>query len=77
MQSHGKYLWMMQGMFKGNGGCGYVKKPDVLLSIGPDGEIFDPCSQNLPIKTTLKVLSLSMFLLCLCFIRFLKSKKTS
>uniref|UniRef100_A0A1J3DXN5 Phosphoinositide phospholipase C n=1 Tax=Noccaea caerulescens TaxID=107243 RepID=A0A1J3DXN5_NOCCA len=55
MQSHGKYLWMMQGMFKGNGGCGYVKKPDVLLSIGPDGEIFDPCSQNLQIKTTLKV----------------------
>jgi len=55
MQSHGRYLWMMQGMFKANGGCGYVKKPDVLLSNGPEGEIFDPCSQNLPIKTTLKV----------------------
>ncbi|EFH42542.1 ATPLC1 [Arabidopsis lyrata subsp. lyrata] len=55
MQSHGRYLWMMQGMFKANGGCGYVKKPDVLLSNGPGGEIFDPCSQKLPIKTTLKV----------------------
>ncbi|CAH2069505.1 unnamed protein product [Thlaspi arvense] len=55
MQSHGKYLWMMQGMFKANGGCGYVKKPDVLLSNGPKGEIFDPCCQNLPIKTALKV----------------------
>ncbi|VVB09633.1 unnamed protein product [Arabis nemorensis] len=55
MQSHGKYLWMMQGMFKANGGCGYVKKPDVLLSNGPGGEIFDPSSQNLQIKTALKV----------------------
>ncbi|XP_010454072.1 PREDICTED: phosphoinositide phospholipase C 1-like [Camelina sativa] len=55
MQSHGRFLWMMQGMFKANGGCGYVKKPDVLLTNGPGGEIFDPCSQNLPIKTTLKV----------------------
>ncbi|ESQ42507.1 hypothetical protein EUTSA_v10013134mg [Eutrema salsugineum] len=55
MQSHDKYLWMMQGMFKANGGCGYVKKPDFMLSNGPNGEIFDPCSQNLPIKTTLKV----------------------
>ncbi|KFK27408.1 hypothetical protein AALP_AA8G379100 [Arabis alpina] len=55
MQSHGKYLWMMQGMFKANGGCGYVKKPDILLSNGPGGEIFDPSSQNLQIKTTLKV----------------------
>lgn len=53
---------MMQGMFKANGGCGYVKKPDVLLSNGPGGEIFDPCSQKLPIKTTLKVWSLSQFL---------------
>ncbi|XP_010483467.1 PREDICTED: phosphoinositide phospholipase C 1 [Camelina sativa] len=55
MQSQGRFLWMMQGMFKANGGCGYVKKPDVLLTNGPGGEIFDPCSQNLPIKTTLKV----------------------
>ncbi|XP_010443611.1 PREDICTED: phosphoinositide phospholipase C 1-like [Camelina sativa] len=55
MQSHGRFLWMMQGMFKANGGCGYVKKPDVLLTNGPGGEIFDPCSQNLPIKTTLKL----------------------
>lgn len=53
---------MMQGMFKANGGCGYVKKPDVLLSNGPGGEIFDPCSKNLPIKTTLKVWYLSQFM---------------
>ncbi|KAL0875579.1 hypothetical protein Bca101_025284 [Brassica carinata] len=24
MQSHGRFLWMMQGMFKANGGCGYI-----------------------------------------------------
>ncbi|KAF2554089.1 hypothetical protein F2Q68_00035132 [Brassica cretica] len=55
MQSHGRFLWMMQGMFKANGGCGYVKKPDVLLSNGPGGETFDPSSKNLQIKTILKV----------------------
>ncbi|KAF3504164.1 hypothetical protein F2Q69_00044130 [Brassica cretica] len=55
MQSHGRFLWMMQGMFKANGGCGYVKKPDVLLSNGPGGETFDPSSKNLQIKTVLKV----------------------
>ncbi|KAL0673259.1 hypothetical protein Bca4012_001240 [Brassica carinata] len=55
MQSHGKFLWMMQGMFKANGGCGYVKKPDVLLSNGPGGGNFNPYSQDLQVKTTLKV----------------------
>lgn len=40
----------MHGMFRANGGCGYVKKPDFLLN--PD-EIFD--LEELPIKTTLKV----------------------
>ncbi|CAF1698482.1 unnamed protein product [Brassica napus] len=55
MQSHGKFLWMMQGMFKANGGCGYVKKPDVLLSNGPGGGNFNPYSQYLQVKTTLKV----------------------
>ncbi|KAK4376097.1 hypothetical protein RND71_006774 [Anisodus tanguticus] len=49
-----EYLWMMQGFFRANGGCGYVKKPDFLLS--PDGaydEVFN--SMALPVKKTLKV----------------------
>jgi len=29
----------MEGMFRANGGCGYVKKPDILLN---DVDIFDP-----------------------------------
>ncbi|CAF2032993.1 hypothetical protein Bca4012_081177 [Brassica carinata] len=51
MQGHGKQLWTMQGMFKANGGCGYVKKPRILLDAQ---RLFDPC-KRLPIKTTLKV----------------------
>lgn len=44
----------MQGMFRANGGCGYLKKPDLLQKVGPDGKVFDP-KANLPVKTTLKV----------------------
>lgn len=44
----------MQGMFKANGGCGFVKKPDFLLN---SGEVFDP-KVKLPLKTTLKVSAL-------------------
>ncbi|KAJ7963980.1 Phosphoinositide phospholipase C [Quillaja saponaria] len=54
MQGYGRSLWLMQGMFKGNGGCGYVKKPDFLLNTGPNNEVFDPRA-SLPVKTTLKV----------------------
>ncbi|KAL3536520.1 hypothetical protein ACH5RR_004981 [Cinchona calisaya] len=54
MQGYGRYLWLMQGMFRANGGCGYVKKPDVLLQIGPHKEVFDP-KRSLPVKKTLKV----------------------
>ncbi|KAL1348289.1 hypothetical protein HN51_024268 [Arachis hypogaea] len=54
MQGYGRSLWLMYGMFKANGGCGYVKKPDFLLKNGPNGEIFDP-KAKLPVKTTLKV----------------------
>lgn len=54
MQGHGRSLWLMQGMFKANGGCGFLKKPDFLLKSGPDGEVFDP-KATLPVKTTLKV----------------------
>ncbi|KAA3489682.1 Phosphoinositide phospholipase C 6 [Gossypium australe] len=44
----------MQGMFRANGGCGYVKKPNFLLRRGPNDELFDP---NLPweVKTIMTV----------------------
>uniref|UniRef100_A0A5B6YX02 Phosphoinositide phospholipase C n=2 Tax=Davidia involucrata TaxID=16924 RepID=A0A5B6YX02_DAVIN len=54
MQGHDRPLWLMQGMFRANGGCGYVKKPDFLLKDGPHDEVFDP-KKNLPVKKTLKV----------------------
>ncbi|KAI6670140.1 hypothetical protein NL676_005025 [Syzygium grande] len=54
MQGHGKSLWLMHGMFRANGGCGYVKKPEFLMKSGPDDEVFDP-NAELPVKTTLKV----------------------
>ncbi|XP_075499987.1 phosphoinositide phospholipase C 2-like [Primulina tabacum] len=54
MQGYGRSLWLMHGMFKANGGCGYVKKPNFLLKAGPDGKVFDP-KDMLPIKVTLRV----------------------
>ncbi|KAM0855336.1 hypothetical protein ACQ4PT_049830 [Festuca glaucescens] len=51
MQGHGRKLWLTQGMFRANGGCGYVKKPDFLMNCD---KMFDPRS-NLPVKTRLKV----------------------
>uniref|UniRef100_A0ACD5YIA4 Uncharacterized protein n=1 Tax=Avena sativa TaxID=4498 RepID=A0ACD5YIA4_AVESA len=53
-QGHDKPLRLMQGFFRANGGCGYVKKPDFLLKIGPNGEVFDP-KAIMPVKKTLKV----------------------
>lgn len=44
----------MHGMFKANGGCGYVKKPGFLLKPDAYGEVFDP-EATLPVKTTLRV----------------------
>lgn len=44
----------MHGMFRSNGGCGYVKKPDFLMNVGPDGQVFNP-KETLPVKKTLKV----------------------
>lgn len=44
----------MQGFFRANGGCGYVKKPDFLLKTDPNGEVFDP-KATMPVKKTLKV----------------------
>jgi len=47
----------MQGMFKANGGCGYVKKPHFLLESGLNDEVFDP-KADFPVKKTLKVKAL-------------------
>lgn len=44
----------MHGMFRSNGGCGYVKKPDFLINLGPNDEVFDPKAKH-PVKKTLKV----------------------
>ncbi|KAL6533123.1 1-phosphatidylinositol phosphodiesterase [Orobanche minor] len=54
MQGYGRSLWLMHGMFKANGGCGYVKKPNFLLKADAYGEVFDPRA-TLPVKTTLRV----------------------
>ncbi|RVW56588.1 Phosphoinositide phospholipase C 4 [Vitis vinifera] len=54
MQGHGRSLWLMHGMFRANGGCGYVKKPDFLLNVSPHNQVFDP-KAKLPVKKTLKV----------------------
>ncbi|KAL9995864.1 putative phosphoinositide phospholipase C [Helianthus debilis subsp. tardiflorus] len=54
IQGYGKSLWMMHGMFRSNGGCGYVKKPDFLMRYGPNNEVFNP-KVTLPVKKTLKV----------------------
>ncbi|KAK6927118.1 Phosphoinositide-specific phospholipase C, EF-hand-like domain [Dillenia turbinata] len=54
MQGHDKPLWLMQGMFRSNGGCGYVKKPAFLMNVGPDNQVFDPKAE-LPVRKILKV----------------------
>ncbi|OMO84342.1 C2 calcium-dependent membrane targeting [Corchorus capsularis] len=54
MQGYGRALWLMHGMFRANGGCGYVKKPDFLMNVDPDGKVFDP-KAKLTVKKTLKV----------------------
>ncbi|XP_071734407.1 phosphoinositide phospholipase C 6-like [Rutidosis leptorrhynchoides] len=54
MQGYGRSLWMTHGMFRSNGGCGYVKKPEFLMSRGPNNEVFDP-KTALDVKKTLKV----------------------
>ncbi|VVA32093.1 PREDICTED: phosphoinositide phospholipase C [Prunus dulcis] len=53
MQGYGRSLWLMHGMFRANGGCGYVKKPDFIMNES-DNQIFDP-KAKLPVKKTLKV----------------------
>lgn len=65
-QGYGKSLWLMHGMFRANGGCGYVKKPDFLMH----NQIFDP-KIKLPVKKTLKVkYCSSLFSFFKSFMRF-------
>ncbi|KAL5721049.1 phosphoinositide phospholipase C [Ranunculus cassubicifolius] len=54
MQGYGRSLWLMQGMFRANGSCGYVKKPNILMKVGPNNEVFDPRCTLQP-KKILKV----------------------
>lgn len=49
MQDHEKNLRLMQEMFKANGGCGYVKKPAIVMD-----RVFNP-GVRLSVKKTLKV----------------------
>ncbi|KAJ8769812.1 hypothetical protein K2173_007672 [Erythroxylum novogranatense] len=50
MQGYGRSLWLMHGMFRANGSCGYVRKPDFLMN----DETYNP-KDNFPVRTTLKV----------------------
>ncbi|XP_039066498.1 phosphoinositide phospholipase C 4-like isoform X1 [Hibiscus syriacus] len=54
MQGYGRSLWQMHGMFRANGGCGYVKKPDFLMNVDANGRVFDPRAK-LPVKKRLRV----------------------
>ncbi|KHN46153.1 Phosphoinositide phospholipase C 6 [Glycine soja] len=55
MQGGGHHLRYMEGIFGANGGCGYVKKPDILLNVGPNNEVFDPRAIR-PVQKILQVL---------------------
>lgn len=54
----------MHGMFRANGGCGYVKKPDFIMKADSDNQVFDP-KAKLPVKKTLKVSTFSIPFLCI------------
>lgn len=56
MQGYGRYLWIAQGFFRANGGCGYVKKPSFLSqkNHGSFVNMFDPVNP-LPVKLKVKV----------------------
>ncbi|XP_047955534.1 phosphoinositide phospholipase C 6-like isoform X2 [Salvia hispanica] len=55
MQGYGKALWTMHGFFRANGGCGYFKKPHLLMSKNSNGDVFDP-KLPWPVRLTLKVI---------------------
>ena len=49
-QGYGKPLWLLHGLFRANGGSGYIKKPDFLI----DQQAFNPMQPG-QVKQTLKV----------------------
>ncbi|KAL8539212.1 hypothetical protein ACS0TY_000999 [Phlomoides rotata] len=55
MQGYGKSLWMMHGVFRANGNCGYFKKPELLMNKGSNDEVLD-LKLPLPVRITLKVI---------------------
>ena len=64
----------MHGMFRANGGCGYVRKPDFLMGKGPYGEVFDP-KTTLAVQKKLKVsilvwLKLKVIYIMICLEHF-------
>ncbi|TKY56864.1 Phosphoinositide phospholipase C 6 [Spatholobus suberectus] len=58
MQGHGKSLWLMQGMFRANGGCGYVKKPQILMQKHQCDNEFDPTM----IQSVKKILKVKVYM---------------
>ncbi|MCO5574901.1 hypothetical protein L7F22_028695 [Adiantum nelumboides] len=54
-QGYGKHLWVGQGFFRANGGCGYVKKPKFLMSDSGSSPDFNSKSTTQEVKQTLKV----------------------
>lgn len=57
---------MMHGMFRSNGGCGYFKKPHLLMSKSANTEVFDP-KLPWPVRMTLKVNDTKFFTLYIFF----------
>ncbi|KAE8689614.1 Phosphoinositide phospholipase C 6 [Hibiscus syriacus] len=52
IQGYGKHLWVMHGMFRANGGCGYVMKPEYLTR--SSDQLIDP-KATFPVKKMLKI----------------------
>ena len=59
LKGHGKYLRIMDGMFRANGGCGYIKKP-AILTVGNDDEVLDLLNGTLPVIKILKASAMRM-----------------
>lgn len=57
MQGYGRPLWLVHGLFRANGGCGYVKKPDWLTGKSSEAalDLPDACALDIPVKKILKV----------------------
>ncbi|KAK1320966.1 Phosphoinositide phospholipase C 2 [Acorus calamus] len=53
MQGFGRSSWLMHGKFRANGGCDFVKKPDLQLKEDENGNVFD-LKAKLPVKKTFK-----------------------